>query len=394
MPMNLLFLMILSAISLLAVSTGSAYSAQLGLQNRNGVLVKDGKPFRGIGVNYFDCFYRTLKDPKDTSYREGFKVLAEHKIPFARFMACGFWPSQNELYFKDKEAYFRLMDGVVKSAEENGVGLIPCLFWYYATVPDLMGEPMCEWGNPKSKTIAFMRQYTREVVTRYRNSPAIWGWEFGNEHMLSADLHMPEHRPAVWPELATAKSRSEKDEMTSDYVRFAYKAFAEEVRKLDKNRIILTMDSLPRPAAWHRRHERSWKQDSREQFAEMLLASNESMDVICGHLYGDSLGRFDRTLKASEVLRVALDVAGRAGKPLVIEEFGSDEKKGAEVARKEFEQVLSAIERTRVPMAALWVYDFEGQKDTFNVSASSRAYQLKAISAANARMRADGVPGE
>lgn len=373
----------------LVLSATSAAGSQLGLQNKNGVLVKDGKPFRGVGVNYFNCFYRTLKDANDTSYRQGFKVLAEHKIPFARFMACGYWPSENELYFRDKEAYFKLMDGVVKSAEENGVGLIPSLFFHYGTVADLVNEPICEWGTPNSKTIAFMRQYTKEIVTRYKNSPAIWGWEFGNEFMLAADLHMPEHRPPVWPTLGTAKSRSEKDEMTSDHARFAYKAFAEEARKYDKSRIILSGDSLPRPAAWHRRHERSWKQDSKEQFAEMLLANNKAMDVVCGHLYGDSLARFDRALRPSEVLRVALDVAGRAGKPLVIEEFGSDEKKGAEVAREEFEKVLSAIERTRVPMAALWVYDFDGQKDTYNVTATSRAYQLQAISEANARMSQD-----
>lgn len=347
----------------------------------------DGKPFQGIGVNYFDCFYRTLKNPDDTSYRDGFKVLAEYRIPFARLMACGYWPKHNELYFKDKEAYFKLMDGVVRCAEENGVGLIPSLFWYYATVPDLVGEPICEWGNPRSKTIAFMRQYTREIVTRYRNSPAIWGWEFGNEHMLSADLHMPEHRAPVWPNLGTATSRSEKDEPTSDYVWSAYREFADEVRKHDKARIILTGDSFPRPAAWHLRNGHTWKHDSPEQFAEMLLFYHEAMDTICVHMYSDSLRRFDRDLRYSELLRPALDIAARAGKPLIVEEFGSNEQKGSEAAREEFETMLSAIEKTRVPMAALWVFDFEGQKDTMNVSATSRAYQLKAISEVNARMR-------
>jgi len=30
-----------------------------------GGLLKDGKPFRAIGVNYFSCFYRTLLDGED-----------------------------------------------------------------------------------------------------------------------------------------------------------------------------------------------------------------------------------------------------------------------------------------------------------------------------------------
>ncbi len=69
-----------------------------------------------------------------------------------------------------------------------------------------------------------------------------------------------------------------------------------------------------------------------------------------------------------------------------MEEFGTDEKTGSEAARAEFERMLSAIEKTHVTMAALWVYDFDGQRDTYNVSAATRAYQLDAISQANARM--------
>lgn len=371
--------------ALLAASAHAA-SRQLGLAVRGGLLVKDGKPFRGIGVNYFDCFYRTLANPKDTSYREGFKVLKEHGIPFARFMACGYWPKDNELYLTDKQAYFKLMDGVVKSAEEQGIGLIPSFFFCYSTVPDIVGEPMIEWGNPKSKTIAFMRGYTREMVTRYRNSPAIWGWEFGNEIMLAADLHSEQHRPPVWPTLGTAKTRSKLDELTSEAARYAQTAFAEEVRKLDKDRIILSGNAFPRASAWHLSAEQSWKQDSREQFADALLRDNaDPMDVICVHLYPDFLTRFDRALTYAELLRVSLDIAAKAGKPLFVEEFGTDEATGP-AARTHFERMLWAIEKTHAPLAALWVYDFEGQKDTYNVSATnSRAYQLDAISKANGK---------
>lgn len=376
-------------ILLLALGIPSGATNQFGLHvNANGVLVKDGKPFRGIGVNYFDCFYRTLKDPKDTSYREGFKTLKEHKIPFVRFMACGYWPTDNDLYFKDKTAYFKLMDGIVKSAEENGIGLIPSLFFCFSTVPDLVGEPMMEWGNPKSKTIAFMRSYTREVVTRYRNSQAIWGWEFGNEFMLHADLNSPEHRPAVWPTLGTAKSRSELDDLSSEAARYAATTFAEEIRKLDKGRIILSGNGFPRAAASHLRSEQSWKQDSRQQFAETLLLDNaDPMDVICVHMYPGALSRFDRVLTYAELLRISIDIAAKAGKPLFVEEFGTDESKGADTSRSEFERMLSAIEKTHIPIAALWVYDFDGQKDTYNVNAANnRSYQLEAISEVNGRL--------
>jgi hypothetical protein len=380
-------LMLLAASAALLLSA-CASAGQLGLNvAKNGILLKDGKPFLGIGVNYFDCFARTLVNPKDTSYREGFKVLADRHIPFVRFMAGGYWPKDNDLYFKDKQAFFKLMDGVVKSAEQNGIGLIPCFFLCYATVPDLVGEPMVEWGNPKSKTIAFMRQYVREWVTRYRKSPAIWGWEFGNEFQLTSDLNMSDHRPAIWPTLGTAKTRGERDDMTSDQSHYACKAFAEEVRKLDKDRIMLSGNAFPRAAAWHLRNERSWKQDSTEQFAETLLLDNEAMDTICVHMYPDALPRFDHTLTYAELLRVTIDIAAKSGKPLFVEEFGTDEATGA-AGRTEFAKMLSAIQNTHVPLAALWVYDFDGQKDTYNVSATNgRSYQLDAISKANRQIQ-------
>jgi hypothetical protein len=54
-------------------------------------------------------------------------------------MACGFWAADWNLYLRDKEVYFGLLDQVVEEAEADHVGLIPSLFWYYATVPDLVG---------------------------------------------------------------------------------------------------------------------------------------------------------------------------------------------------------------------------------------------------------------
>nr|HQH53191.1 hypothetical protein [Candidatus Hydrogenedentota bacterium] len=100
--------------------------------SKEGVLLKDGQPYRGIGVNYFNAFLRRVQNPQDTSYREGFKTLSGKGIPFARFAACGFWPVEWRLYREDKEAYLKLLDDVVRTAEEAGVGLIPSMFWFDA----------------------------------------------------------------------------------------------------------------------------------------------------------------------------------------------------------------------------------------------------------------------
>ena len=189
-----------------------------GLSVDAGQLKLNGTPYRGMGANYFSIFYRILKNPSDRSYEEGLKSLSEAKIPFVRFMACGYWPVEWDLYMKDKERYFKRLDAVIQSAERHNVGLIPSLFWNMATFPDLVGESMDQLGNPKGKTIAFIEQYTKEVVLRYRNSPAIWGWEFSNEYNIHVDLpNASEHRPKVVPALKTTLHRRVRRTQNSRY---------------------------------------------------------------------------------------------------------------------------------------------------------------------------------
>jgi hypothetical protein len=357
-----------------------------------GVVLKGGKPFRGIGVNYFDAFYRTLKDRNDESYREGFAELARLGIPFARFMCCGFWPKDNALYFEDRERYFELLDGVVRAAEEHGIGLVPSLFWHTATVPDMVGEPVDQWGNPRSKVRDFMRTYVREVVTRYRASPAIWGWEFGNETNLSADLpNAAKHRPKIVPRLGTPDSRSARDEMTHDIMVSALEGFAREVRKHDPHRIITSGNSCLRPSAWHQWREGSWKQDTEAQFAERFRLDHPApIDTMSVHVYWSSSKRFGRDVPVSKFLRLAACAAKDVGEPLFVGEFGARKEKSDETdaqVRERFAAILSAIEVSGAPLAALWVYDFGGQRESWNVTPSNaRAWQLDAIAAANRRL--------
>ncbi|NLC57963.1 MAG: glycoside hydrolase family 5 protein [Armatimonadetes bacterium] len=373
---------VLLAVTLAAPGAAGAAAEPPGLSVRaDGVLVKEGRPYRGIGVNYFDLFYRTLLKPGDTSYEEGLKALAARKIPFARFMCSGFWPSENRLYQQDKEAYFQRLDAVVRAAEKHGIGLIPSLFWNLSTVPDLVGEPCDQWGNPESKTHAWMRAYTREVVTRYRESPAIWGWEFGNEYNLSADLpNAAEWRPAVHPELGTPASRSRRDELTHDMIRTAFAAFAKTVRQHDPHRIVLTGNAFPRPSAWHQRQEKSWTTDTPEQYREMLLGDNpDPHNTLSVHAYQEDVKR----IAATQQIAVA------AKKPLFVGEFGVPGAR-TPAAERQFRELLATIEREGVPLAALWVYDFSGQDADWNVTATNgRAYQLEAVAEANARLRGE-----
>lgn len=350
------------------------------LVDSTGTLTLAGKPYRGIGVNYYDAFVRTLAEPSRTNYNAGFRVLTEQGIPLARFSAGGYWPVEWGLYRTNRAAHFARLDALVQSAERHGVGLIPSLFWFLSTVPDLVGEPCDQWGNTNSQTIRFMRDYTREVVTRYRSSPAIWAWEFGNEYNLPADLpNAAQHRPPVVPELGTPAQRTVRDEISQAAVRTALAEFSREVRRHDPDRLIISGNAFPRVSAWHQQHERSWTKDTPEQFVEMLAADNpDPIQSLCVRLYeGTDESRLEQ----------ASAVARRLKKPLFVGEFGVPGIPSAE-SRKRFAGQLELIRKHDVPLAALWVFDFDGQAADWNVTATNaRKEQLAAVAEANRRLR-------
>lgn len=343
----------------------------------NATVLKDGKPYRGIGINYHDCFLRTLKKDGDTSYDAGFATLAAKGIPFARFCATGFFPLEMKLYQTDRAEYFRRLDGVVKSAEKHGIGLVPSLFWYYACVPDLVGEPMDQWGNPQSKTHAWMREYVREVVTRYRNNPTVWAWEFGNEYALMCNLLTAEHRPWTHTSLGQPVTRSERDAITFAMVRVAVAEFGKAVREHDPNRLILSGDTF-RLSAWHQEHENSWTYDTPEQFAEMLtLGTPDPIGAISLHVYDeDDIKQFP----------TVMGLAKRLNKPFFVGEFGAPGETPEQAAK--CRRLLKAILDHDIPLAALWVFDFKTQKEWNITTENARAWQLDLISEANKSLSA------
>ena len=383
----------MTAVCLALPAAGAAAAAKHppGLSVQQGVLVLRGKPYSGIGANYFSLFSRTLKKPSDTSHRKGLERLSKAGIPFVRFMASGFWPVDWGLYLRDKEAYFKRLDGVVKAAEDNKIGLIPSLFWHMSTVPDIVGEPMDQYGNPDSKTIAFVRQYTKEVVVRYRNSPAIWGWEFGNEYNLHVDLpNAAKHRPRVLPRLKTALKRTSRDDLTSRAMLTAFGEFARTVRQHDTHRIIITGNSVPRPQAFHNSKEKSWKTDSAAQFRQVLLRDNpDPFNVICVHAYPNPGNSYSANAKSlAEMIKRIQALCLKARKPLFVGEFGAPLTVGKDTERAAFVELVSAIEANRVPLSAFWVFDHAGQDKDWNVTFSNkRSYMLKVVAEANRRMR-------
>jgi hypothetical protein len=351
-----------------------AETSSLGLSvNSAGVLTRNGAPYRGIGVNYYDAFIRALRNPQDDSYRAGFSKLGAKKIPFARFAAGGYTANDFRLYLTDKEAYFRLLDGVVQSAEKSNVGLIASLFWSVAAVSNAVNEPRERWADAGSKTRQFMRKYTQDVVLRYAKSPAIWGWEFSNELSLPVDRRLR----TVPPERA----------LSYDTFRSATVDFAQVVRRIDRHRILLTGNSLPRASAYHNSVAGPVRPDTEEQFARILLRDNpDPFSPICIHASQANVGRYfaDRHVSFQQLLEACVRIGQTAQKPVYLEEF-IPMPKGPDTLtqtkeREHFSQEFEAIKNSNVPIASVWEYDRKLTRDQFSLTFDNKhSYMLGMI---------------
>lgn len=361
-----------------------------------GELLLNGDPFRGIGVNYFNAFIRTLDDGEqnNVSYKTGFAYLKERNIPFIRFALNGYWPKNWDMYLKQPDLFFQNLDAFVKAAEANGIGLIPSFFWHTPTLPDLVGESVNNWGQVNSKTHELMRKFIRQVVVRYRDSPAIWGWEQGNEVNLLIDLPGDDSNlPPIVPSLGTPKTRSKADKLSTNDLVVMMKQFATEIRKYDGSRIIVTGNAIARASAWNLLNNKSWTIDTKAQFGNMLGTQHPApVDVLSTHLYVATPedGYFaDAKATINDLIKASMDAAQALRKPLFVGEFGAQEAKYGVETKSKFMEILSAIEQNAVPLSAMWVFDYppHDTEEGVNVSADNgpREYMLHEIMKVNER---------
>jgi hypothetical protein len=381
----------ISALLLLTAAQATAAPARSVITSARGGVCRNGAQYRAIGINYFDVFYHLLKDPADTTFAADFRKFRELSIPFVRFAANGFWPRDNRLYFEDKKAYFALLDRVVRAAEDNGVGLVPTLFWNIATVPDLVGEPVSAWGDPHSRTRKFMRTYTKEVVRRYRASPAIWLWEFGNEYNDQIDLpHAARFRPPIVPERGTPPGRSEKDDLSSAMLMNAYQEWVRTMHRFDPSRPVSSGNDMPRDDARRLRTGQGEGMDTRAAWTDELLRQNEPFSVLSVHCYVDRRRFFrDEQLEMPEMLFVIQQIAGKERKPVFVGEFGAT---GGEIETggQRFRALLRAVEDSGVALAAVWNFGprkFD-DKTNWNIDfGNEHSWMLDELRAANERLR-------
>ncbi len=360
-----------------------------------GQFIRDGKPYYGIGINYFDAFFRLMRN-NNTSYTQGFEVLKKNNIPFIRFTLLGFWPNDlNNKYLNDKEGFYRKFDRFIADAEKYGIGLIPSFFWNSTAVCDVVGEHTNQWENPDSKTIALMKQCTDEIVKRYKDKKIIWAWEFSNEINIyvdpmgrTDDNHKWMYVNQVNVAEGTPAQRTLADSLSTDGLRLGLKAFSAIIRKYDPDRAILSGNGMSHQGIYRRYTTKKWSgSDSPAEYTLACDLHNPSyVGTITIHPYphNENAGYFQNPNNTfDDIIRETMRSAKELRRPLFVGEFGVDTSFGANEATK-FNEYLSAILAHKVQLAALWVFDYSLQNGSWNITDTNpRKYQLEAIGKAN-----------
>ncbi|MBQ3848476.1 MAG: cellulase family glycosylhydrolase [Clostridia bacterium] len=310
-----------------------------GLTVKDGVLQLDGKTFYGIGTNSFISFVAQMYGDDEKSkrlkgvYLEDIPLMQELGIPFMRIPLCT-WGEHGFLsWMKDKEAYFKEMDKIVKECEKCHIGIIASLLWRFCTMSNIVNEPLRLMRDPESKQTKLSVEYVEDVVKRYVNSPAIWGWEIGNEYNLDADwgpAHFAPNEQWVFK--------------TEDFEAF-YKTIGDTIRKYDKYRMITSGNGEQRNCALHLNrsssYENTWTPDdidftadTLEEFETMMLRQNaDPIDTVCTHFqHGNKYNLLDGfapypgakavPISVKDFLKLHVDTAKKHGKALYFGECG------------------------------------------------------------------------
>ena len=341
------------------------------------VLSLGQKPYRATGVNCYDLFNGTVTyDDKDSAFRfdpsHAYATLDRLKaegVPVVRFNCGMYYDTELSAVIEYEEQYFATLKKIVEYAETCRIGLIPSLFWHFAAVPRYFGEPYRSWGRDTSRTLEFMKTYTRRVVETLQGCKSIFAWEFGNEFNLEADL-------PNWQEIY--KTDDPDNCLTADDVQYAYETFVQTVRAVDSTgRLICSGNAALRPSQYHQYVEHSWTADTPQQYAEITRKLNpDGMCSVSEHIYDRErkVGPYDSLLDLDGQLALARDAAHSMGKIYYVGEFA-----GVLPSEADYRIFYDAFLRAGVPLSLVWNFSMKGNIEHSFTAESDRGKYIFAL---------------
>lgn len=185
-------------------------------------LRRDGQRFRNIGLNYGGGIVRIYTQPSATAcaYTPSAEqdamldVAAALKVKVIRVKATPFWPAQWRYGVNggvagvaaspaDREAHYQQIDAFLAKCRARDIGVILTLFFRHVSIADLAGQTVrAGWLTGGSATRNYAQTVTQEIVTRYLNEDAVFGYEWGNEVNHYNDAS--DATRGAWPAINTA----------------------------------------------------------------------------------------------------------------------------------------------------------------------------------------------
>ncbi len=350
----------------------------------DGTVTLRGEPFYGFGVNYFAAFarYADSENQRTDEFKAGLAGLASYNIPFIRIPLCGYYPSYYDVYDSDPERVFSYLKEVLDECEKYRIGVIGSLMWWDSVVPAHVGGKRSDFGNVKSETVAYAKKYVADVVSRFADHPAIWGWEIGNEYNLSADLCDRNLKEYLWPQNIDGMPLDNVngfDYYTSEELAVFYREIANVIRSYDSYRMITTGNSELRTASYSLYEQGKtkdkdhlwdlrWEQNTRAQFDSMnRLLTPDPIDAVSFHLqqgtYDGSnkyimyFNAFGNYMSTEEYFTAYAQTAREMGKACYFGEFGDmlDMENAPDMIEK-FTEITTAISNSGIQIASLWQF--------------------------------------
>lgn len=393
---------------------------QVGFLTRQGTeLTLQGVPFHEISFNKYDLFGQFVlvggeheEDDGVPAAIQALQTLHDKGYRVIRINTSPYYPAWfNEVFFDDdpqqqdkkRKLFFEGFDQMLLECDKNQIRVVATLMWNIENLADLGHNSLEEsFHNPEALGRVRTEEYIREVVSRYKDRPTIAMWEIGNEFNLFADLQEPagvipsdHNQSELYP---VPVVRDEHNNFTSDDLAAFYQDTATLIRSIDKNHLISTGSSSPRPSAMHllraarANRPQDWTLDSKSELKDYLqLINPDPIDVMSIHYYDDAMTSLGRDNGSPENLRFFLNTANEIGKPLFIGEIGLNSEMTLRYDTPEsidlLNATLSVLTELKIPLTLYWNFndDISYQKAdliyTLRYGKTDEALQL--IQAAN-----------
>ena len=423
-------------------------ASRLGLSASGPTVIKNGLPYLGAGVAFYDAFIQT-----PTALAACFAELQSYGVPFIRFNAGWYGAgatstSEWQIYLNAPSIYWAQMDIIVGLANEYGIGLIPSLMWRYETFCDLMAytsaglrDTISQWGVSGSNVRNFAAGFVAAFVQRYANNPAIWMWEIGNEFeaeiLYTGTTTITRIPPTTVTEGSPSQYYATPPGGTANGVTdivyyndvFAMRAaLCAVIRANDPHGRMISGGQSVTPSNSYNLYA-SANNGGPDYYANWMgsapgggdwqtYINDSSLDCFCAHVYPDALVPHwywqddPPTILPTGMVGLCRSLAATPsaaypnGRPFFMGEWGTvvgytesaiNLVPTQAVETAQFDAFVNSIIVNQVPLSTLWNYDFSTNNSNlyrWNINNSGpypqpqRLYQLQAIAGLNAALQA------